>query len=181
MRADAALTRMTTPDLAGDGVYLRALARADEALYVQVHASPEAMRHVGDPLDVVTARSRFSRAIELASAADTTYRMWTVVVPGEEAGIGISLLMTTGPCAEIGIMLLPAWQRRGIGRRVLDAMVEYGFDRLGLPAIESRQRNGNMGWQRVMEQSGFKRIEGTPMPHEWLGWRRDQEMSVSVV
>ena len=96
---------------------------------------------------------------------------------GHAEDAGIASLMAGDTRAEIGMLLLPEWQGRGVGMQAVRRLTAYGFSTLGVDRIESRQRVGNVGWQRLMERSGFKRVEGAIMRAEWLTWRRDCDWS----
>lgn len=172
-RADSN-TEMTAPSLTGGPVCLRPLGARDEDLYLRLHASDQAMRYVSDTVDTETARVRFVAACRLTAVADPAYWIWTVSMSGHAEDAGIASLMASDACAEIGMLLLPEWQGRGLGTHAVRRLVEYGFEALGVARIESRQRAGNIGWQRLMERSGFERVEAAIIRPDWLRWRRDR-------
>jgi len=132
------------------------------------------MRYVSDPVDAETSRARFVAACRLTDAPDPAYWIWTVSMAGRAEDAGIASLMAVDSGAEIGMLLLPEWQGRGLGTHAVRRLMEYGFDTLGMARIESRQRPGNVGWQRLMERSGFERVEGAIIRPDWLRWRRDR-------
>lgn len=133
------------------------------------------MRHVSDPWDADTARARFAAACRRTVSSAPAYWIWTIAGSCQAEDAGIASLMADGASAEIGILLLPEWQGRGVGTQAVHRLTEYGFDTLGVERIESRQRVGNVGWQRLMERSGFKRVDGAIMRAEWLTWRRGRD------
>ena len=90
-------------------------------------------------------------------------------------GVGIVSLMAGASSAEVGMMLLPEWQGRGLGKHAIRAITEYGFSTLGVARVESSQRAGNVGWERLMERSGFMRVQGAIISQDWIGWRRDRD------
>lgn len=166
---------MTAPFLSGGPVRLRPLCARDEDLYIRLHASAQTMRHVSDPWDADTARARFASACRLTASSDPAYWIWAIAGSCQTEDAGIASLMGGGASAEIGILLLPEWQGRGVGTQAVHRLTEYGFDTLGAERIESRQRVGNVGWQRLMERSGFKCVEGTIVQPNWLRWRRGRD------
>ena len=168
---------MTAPFLKGEAICLHPLCKLDEDLYVRLHASLQTMRHVSTPLDADTARERFAAACRLTVSSDASYWVWTIFVSSHAEDAGIASLMASDTRAEIGMLLLPEWQGRGVGMQAVRHLTAYGFSTLGIDRIESRQRVGNVGWQRLMERSGFKRVEGAIMRAEWLTWRRDCDWS----
>lgn len=58
--------------------------------------------------------------------------------------------------AEIGMRVLPAWQRRGIAREALLGMMEYGFLKLGLERIEAKCFKENEVSARALRAAGMR-------------------------
>ena len=58
--------------------------------------------------------------------------------------------------AEIGMRVLPAWQRRGIAREALLGMMEYGFLKLGLERIEAKCFRENAVSARALRAAGMR-------------------------
>ena len=58
--------------------------------------------------------------------------------------------------AEIGMRVLPAWQRRGIAREALLGMMEYGFLKLGLERIEAKCFKENEVSPRALRAAGMR-------------------------
>lgn len=166
---------MTAPILTAGPVRLNPLCVQDEDLYLRLHASVETMRHVSALMDADTARLRFSEACRLTESSDPTYWIWSVSMSDQARGVGIVSLMAGASSAEVGMMLLPEWQGRGLGKHAIRAITEYGFSTLGVARVESSQRAGNVGWERLMERSGFMRVQGAIISQDWIGWRRDRD------
>lgn len=61
--------------------------------------------------------------------------------------------------AEIGFALLPEYQGRGVMQTVIPAVLNYGFEKLGLEIIEGEAAPGNIKSIRLMEKFGFARSE----------------------
>lgn len=58
--------------------------------------------------------------------------------------------------AEIGMRVLPAWQRRGIAREALLGMMEYGFLKLGLERIEAKCFKENESSALTLRAAGMR-------------------------
>ena len=58
--------------------------------------------------------------------------------------------------AEIGFELLPAFKGKGIMQEVIPAVIEFGFNNLGLKFIEGEVDPANIKSIKLMENSGFK-------------------------
>ncbi|CAN4279569.1 GNAT family N-acetyltransferase [Pseudoxanthomonas sp. LjRoot125] len=165
---------MTAPLLAEGSMCLRPLDARDEDLYLRLHASAQTMRHVSAVVDADTARSRFSAACRMTQSPDPAYWMWAVSMTDPADDAGIALLMADGTSAEIGMLLLPEWQGRGLGTCAVRTLTDYGFNTLGVARVESRQGAHNVGWERLMERSGFQRVEEAMVRPDWLRWRRER-------
>ncbi|MFM9874122.1 MAG: GNAT family N-acetyltransferase [Fimbriimonadaceae bacterium] len=68
--------------------------------------------------------------------------------------------------AELGYMLLPEFQGRGLMHEALVAIVNYGFGELGLNRLEADIDPRNVASRRSLERLGFK-LEGF-MPERWI-------------
>jgi ribosomal-protein-alanine N-acetyltransferase len=166
---------MTAPILTAGPVRLHPICVQDEDLYLRLHASVETMRHVSAVVDADTARLRFSAVCRLTESSDPTYWIWSVSLSNQARDVGIASLMASASSAEVGMMLLPEWQGRGVGKHVIQAITEYGFCTLGVARVEARQRARNVGWERLMERSGFMRVQGGIISQDWIRWRRDRD------
>lgn len=175
VRTEHESKRIGAPHLVAGAVLLRPLRGQDESLYVRLHASVETMRHVSAVVNADTARKRFSAALRLTESPEPAYWIWTVSSTEGVAAVGIASLMASGSSAEIGMLLLPEWQGRGVGTHAVRAITEYAFSVLGVSQVESRQRARNLGWERLMQRSGFKGVQGAIISPDWKMWRRDRD------
>lgn len=60
-------------------------------------------------------------------------------------------------CAEIGFGIANAFSGRGLMTEACRAVVQYGFDEMGLMRIEARCQPANVGSMRVLEKIGMIR------------------------
>ena len=58
-------------------------------------------------------------------------------------------------CAEIGYVLNPDYQGRGLATEAVRRVLEFGFDELGLHRIEAHFMEGNNASRRLMERVGM--------------------------
>ncbi|HEX3001210.1 MAG TPA: GNAT family protein [Methanoregula sp.] len=74
--------------------------------------------------------------------------------------------------AEIGIVLLPAFCRKGYGSEILRAFLRFGFETLDMHRVYGKCDELNLASARLMEQCGLV-FEGTLREHVWLRdhWR----------
>ena len=59
--------------------------------------------------------------------------------------------------AEIGYMLDPQWQGKGLMQEVMDKLLDYGFSTLGLHSVEANVNPGNIASIRLLERNNFVR------------------------
>lgn len=71
--------------------------------------------------------------------------------------------------AEIGYLLDPAYQRRGIMNEAIKAVLDYGFNVMGLHSIEAHIVPGNIASQQLLEGNGFIREAYFRENHFWNG------------
>ena len=78
---------------------------------------------------------------------------------------------------EIGYILAPARQGRGLMTEAVEAIVAYCFDKLGVHRIEALIHPDNAASIRLVERLGFRR-EGGPLRDRWR--RGEGYMSVMM-
>lgn len=83
---------------------------------------------------------------------------WAIVLADEEKMIGtcgFTRFHLVNNSAEIGYVINPQYRGRGIAVEAAEAVLEYGFNTLGLNRIEARYMKGNTASRRVMEKLGM--------------------------
>lgn len=84
---------------------------------------------------------------------------WAVVLKEENKMIGtcgFTRFDLQNNSAEIGYVLNPEYVGRGYATEAANAVIDFGFNRLGLHRIEARYMSGNIASKRVMEKLGMK-------------------------
>ena len=84
--------------------------------------------------------------------------------------IGLYKIDHLNKCGEIGYWLITTAQSKGIIQKTTKALINYGFDHLGLHRLEIRCATENYKSQAIPEKLGFTR-EGIIRDGEWLGNR----------
>lgn len=149
-----------------DGVLLRNVEIDDLDAYVRIRCDPAMMANLGGPLPREGIEAKVQRDAREA-AADTAWLKMIVpdeftpeVVAGSVA-LWSHELDTDGPVSEIGWMVLPEFQGRGLAKRATRALLERARDddRWGLvhayPATTNIASNGicrSLGFRFVGEQ-----------------------------
>ncbi|QSX78771.1 GNAT family N-acetyltransferase [Agrilutibacter solisilvae] len=154
---DPALPEMRTARLR-----LRPLAAGDEALYERIYCDPVLMAQVADPLPPAAARDCFTRIVQ---GRAPRWRLWVMHEAAQDVDIGLAALVTNAQPrkgADVGSMVLPAWQRRGYTVEALRQLATHAFEVLGLPMLVGRHAATNAGSIAVLRRLGFRPVPVEP-------------------
>lgn len=83
---------------------------------------------------------------------------WTLIQTGEAIG-SVDLSMIGDGSAELGFLLGPDWWGGGLASEAVGAVIQYGFDVLGLARLAAAVQTANLAAARVLEKNRFLRIE----------------------
>ena len=140
---------------------LRLLQPSDGALYCALYTDPGVMAQVGPPLSAEAAKRGFAVARRRNGDPGATERRWAVLGldSGEAMGLLALLRDPRDPGnAELGVMLLPAAQGRGVARELNDAVVARAFapGGWGLHRVWARHAAGHGAAAGALAASGFR-------------------------
>lgn len=173
------LTRFSDWTFRTDSIVGRLIGPGDEELYIALYTDPAVMAHIGQTVTVAEAGEKFRAALEHNANPVIRARYWHLSSVTQQAPVGIFALVRDpdqSKSAELGLMLLPGWQGRGIGLQPHVAVVDGALTRrwpLEVDELISRHTSNNRGAQRIHERSGFERIEGEP--DGIVRWRMTRE------
>lgn len=85
-------------------------------------------------------------------------RYWTVLENGDAIG-SVDLSLIEGASAELGFLLHPGRWGHGLGTEAVGAVIAHGFGPLGLTRLAAAVQAGNLAAVRVLEKTGFAKIE----------------------
>jgi RimJ/RimL family protein N-acetyltransferase len=133
-------------------VRLRNVERGDVDLYVRMRCDPVMMAELGGPLP----RDGIEAKVERDVADAESDRAWILMIVPDEAQpdqVAGSVVLWTNvdhdePYSEIGWMVLPEFQGRGLGKKAVRALLEQARDedRWGLvhafPGVSNGPSNG---------------------------------------
>ena len=155
---------MVAADRFSDAQLAELFTRGYEGYYVPVHVDEGVMRYMIDAWDVDLARSRVIEDVGLCNLA----------IRGERGWIG-------------GIAVVPSARRRGLGRRLLEAVLEHAPPTVTLEVLE--QNEPAIG---LYEQLGFettrilevwsvaetplveaRAVDAAPLGGDGLPWQRE--------
>ncbi len=146
------------PRLNTSRLHLRELNDTDAENIFKLRSCPTNMQYIPRPLlknntdaqahiDFINDKTKTNEAIN-----------WAITIKGNSELIGVIGFYRTDPenyRAELGYMLLPAFQRKGFLQEALQAVVNYGFDTLQLHTIEARIDPNNKASEKVLQKANF--------------------------
>ena len=137
---------------------LRPQEQADAPALFAILGDEEAMRFWNRP-----AISRLAVVEELLREQQAAMReglclYWTLIRDGEAIG-SIDLSLIGDGSAELGFLLRPDHWGRGLASEAVSAVIQHGFEALGLTRLAAAVQTENRAASRVLEKNRFLRIE----------------------
>lgn len=153
---------------------LRPLALADAPGLLAAYGDPVTMRYWSTP--PVSSLAEVERMVQAdLDWVDAGRALFWAVVDLERSIVAgkctLFDLNAQNHRAEVGYILAPAYQRRGLMSEALAALFDFSFDTLGLHRIEADTDVDNIASMALLEKLGFQR-EGL-FRERWLmpgGW-----------
>lgn len=132
---------------------------SDRSLYRDLYNDPAVMRRIAPPLGDEAAMRGFDAACRHNRAETPGHRFWRVDDTAAQSAAGLAALRRNGARAEIGVMLFSKWWNRGICSEIFVALLQHGFERAGLGAIDARsaEDDGLPVIERLLAPFGFIR------------------------
>ena len=148
------------PTLDGRAVRLRQPRAGDVPDLLALFGDGDALRYWSHgPLADLDAARRYYDGI-LSGLADRQLFQWAVTVPPDDRLVGTVTLVDWDRAhrrAEIGFILLPSHQGRGLARDAVRTAARWGTGPMGLHRIEADVDPANAGSLRLLEAVGFRR------------------------
>ena len=85
---------------------------------------------------------------------------WVITLKGQPGVIGTIVYWNIAPAenrAELGYQLMPAYHRQGIMHEVFNAVLDYGFNIMGLESVEAYTHHANDASRKLLEKNLFTR------------------------
>lgn len=146
------------PELETDRLLLRAVTDEDVDAVFELRSNPETMKFIPRPLVTSAAEALEHIRMIADKIADNEGINWAITLKGNPQLLGIIGHYRIKPehyRAEVGYMLLPEYQGKGIISEALKLVVAYGFDQMQLHSIEAIINPENIGSAVVLERTGF--------------------------
>lgn len=146
------------PVIETDRLLFRRVTEADANEILELRSNPESMKYIPKPLlkdhdDALAYYKMINDAIE-----DNTGINWAVTLKGNPKLLGIIgfyRIQQEHYRAEIGYMILPEFQGRGIVTESIQTLLKYAFDVMKLHSVEAVIDPDNTASERVLQKCSF--------------------------
>lgn len=146
------------PELAGDGVRLRAFGEHDVPRVVEACSDPTTQHWLGtlpSPYTEADARAWIGSHTDKQARGHSV--TWAVGDPTTGRALGaVNLFDVTEHDAEIGYWLHPDARGRGVVRAAVGTVADWAFAELGLERLKAFAAVDNTASRRVIEALGFR-------------------------
>ena len=154
------------PQLETERLVLRELADSDSsALFLNYSDEDIAKNFLDAPLTDIEQAARFIEAFK-AEFRQGEAITWAVTLKSTDEFIGTcSYMFEANSCAEIGYDLSKAHWGKGLMSEALRAIIQYGFDRLGLRRVKADTLSENTRSVKLLDRLGFQLEEVRDKSH----------------
>jgi ribosomal-protein-alanine N-acetyltransferase len=138
-------------------LYVRQLTEKDFDFFFLLNSDPEIVRYIRPPQDRLEAWRFFQENRDYYDAFPQFGRWATIEKTGNEF-VGLFMLRPSGVVTgkvELGYALLRPYWGRGYATELVEAGVQYAFDKLGLPELVAITHPENGPSQNVLAKSRF--------------------------
>lgn len=145
-------------NLETERLYLRRVTKEDVNEIFALRSDQEVMKYIPRPL-VKTEEEALAHIAMIDEKIDSNEGInWAITLKGNPKLIGIIGHYRIRPehfRAEIGYMLLPEYQGKGIISEAINEVVNYGFEVMKLHSIEAIIDPENFASEKVLQKNGF--------------------------
>ncbi|MBX2853812.1 MAG: GNAT family N-acetyltransferase [Rhodobacteraceae bacterium] len=155
----------TSAELSTPRLRLQPVRSSDEAIYLAYFQDAEASKWNGGPLeDIDACRDRL-----MADVSHWTRRghgMWMLRRRSDDLAVGAcGLVWSEGwPRSELTWWLLSEHRGCGYAKEASLAAIQYGYETLGWPLVETHTRDENAPARRLVARLGGYKIAREPFP-----------------
>ncbi|QQE11910.1 GNAT family N-acetyltransferase [Planctomycetota bacterium] len=141
----------------GEALVLRVIRPGDEAGMVKFHEglSPLTVRRRYFDSMSLAARTKHERLVRICKPELERECAIVAMVDGEIVAVGRLEDHAESGMAEFAVLIVDAWQGKGLGRVVIEELVKMGEKR-GLKGIEAEMLLGNTKMRKLLKSMGFE-------------------------
>lgn len=148
------------PVLETERLSLRQMTEADAPTVHFLRSDDVVMRYIDRPRaqSLEDAKAWMDKVEDLRLNDEGV--VWGIYLKGEPRMVGNILLWSFKPeaaRAEVGYVMHPDFQRRGIIGEALDCILDYAFDTIGLNGVEADIQPGNEASINLVLKKGFRK------------------------
>jgi ribosomal-protein-alanine N-acetyltransferase len=146
------------PNLETERLLLRRVEVNDVNEIFALRSNPETMKYIPRPLVKTTEDALEHIAMIDAKIENNEGINWAITLKGNQKLIGFLGHYRIKPehyRSEIGYMVLPEYNGKGIISEAVKEIVSYGFDVMKLHSIEAIIDPENFGSEKVLQKNGF--------------------------
>ena len=148
------------PELSTERLTLRRIVDADKDDLFLLRSDRGVMAYIDRPLAVTTEDAvKWIRVVDDTLLAGDGIT-WGISLKGQPAllgTIGLWRIVKEHYRAEIGYLLHPGYQRRGLTQEAMVKVLDYGFSVINLHSVEANVNPENEASCRLLEKNGFVR------------------------
>jgi len=147
------------PELKTERLLLRKLEKSDANEMFFLRSNENVLRYLGrEPTTSIKEAEEFIEKIN-KNVDENESILWGIALLNDASVIIGTICLWNFKKehfrGEIGYLLHPGHWRKGIMKEAINAVVEYGFNDLGLHSIEALLSPENIGSSAVLESTGF--------------------------
>jgi len=151
------------PILTTDRLVLRALDMNDRDALLALRADKRVNKYIGRSSDISTAdvEAFINKIAAILENKQGVY--WVICLKDNPNLIGTICYYNLDPerdSAEIGYELLPDYQGQGLMQEAITAVINYGFDVMGLKLITAFSHPNNESSGKLLTRKGFELDSG---------------------
>jgi len=139
-------------------LYIREFGNDDVEVVYAMNSDPQVMKYIAAIETYEQVKAILQKTHETYYQQDTKFGAWAVVSKETHEVVGLCLLKPLEDTGEIEVgyrFLLPHWGK-GYATEVAQALVQYGFQTIGLKRIVAITDTQNDASQRVLEKVGLR-------------------------
>jgi ribosomal-protein-alanine N-acetyltransferase len=146
------------PNLETERLILRRSNKNDVSEMFALRSNPETMQYIPRPLVTTNEEALANIALMDNKIENNEGINWAITCKGSPKLIGVIghyRIKKEHYRSEIGYILLPEYAGYGIVSEALNAVVEFGFEKMNLHSIEAIINPNNISSERVLQKNGF--------------------------
>ena len=151
-----------TPFLVTDRLELRRLMQDDAPALLEMNTDPDVLRYVGQlDWNLKTAQDWISDIEQRFYSVDSPYGYWSIFFLGESEFLGWAHLRPSNDDPDdiqLGYRLKRSAWGHGYATEVSKALLDYGFEQLGLSQVTATTHSENVRSQNVLLKVGMQQV-----------------------